>query len=64
VSPLFDIRHGETVALVGDDDRGLKAGAKGKVLALRAEDGQAQYLVKWQGKAGPVSVWREQLTKA
>lgn len=69
-------QNGMPVMMLADDERGLKKGQQGQILAIRwgrpqqhvdpnetANTQQWLYLVKWKGKSGPVAVWEEQITR-
>jgi hypothetical protein len=51
------VKKGDSVLLPVADARGVKAGARGEVVAVRhlPTDTKSQALVKWQGKAGHVA---------
>ena len=63
-APIFDIRHGDRVAVLNPTRTsdgyatGLRVGQRGIVKAMRADDGVAHYLVKWDRKAWPVVLCR------
>lgn len=65
---VFDIRHDARVrSLVECNDLGsaIGVGRLGKVLAMRTSgSGRACYLVKWDGKSGPVAVMRTGIEEA
>lgn len=62
-SPIFDIRHDEYVVsntLIKDQ---IQPGRVGKVIAMRVQEGRANYLIKWQGRSWPCAAWRDEIER-
>lgn len=64
---MFDIRHNQQVRLISIPEQytptnsPIRIGQTGKVLAMIKKDNKAEYLIKWNGKSGPVAVWRHEI---